>query len=262
MGGNWTLVCGTVLAAVGLFLSLPPRDAASRVIGGVLGAGALGIFASLAATRATGFSFEDPAHGFWSLAIVTLISSLATITSRNPVYCALWFGLSLLGTAGLFLWIGASFLAVATVVVYAGAILVTFLFVLMLASPEGNAAYDRLAWEPLLSATVGAVLVGILTTALMHLGQEHPELRTRDPRPVAGAGLLDRRATVEHPQAVAKLGTELFTNQLVAVQAAAGLLFVALVGAAAIVAHGRARDRVIAGALPVQNLPGPHPPIA
>ena len=55
--------------------------------------------------------------------------------------------MSLLGTAGLFLFQGAQFLGVATIVVYAGAILVTFLFVLMLAQPEGHAFYDRVSWE-------------------------------------------------------------------------------------------------------------------
>ena len=45
---------------------------------------------------------------------------------------------------------GADFLAVATLAVYAGAILVTFLFVLMLAQPEGDAPYDRVSWEALL----------------------------------------------------------------------------------------------------------------
>ncbi len=48
----------------------------------------------------------------------------------------------------LFLYDGAQFLGVATIVVYAGAILVTFLFVLMLAQPEGQAAYDRVSWAP------------------------------------------------------------------------------------------------------------------
>ena len=71
----------------------------------------------------------------------------AAVTFRNPVYCAIWFALSLLGTAGLFLFQGAQFLGVATVVVYAGAILVTFLFVLMLAQPAGSAFYDRLSWD-------------------------------------------------------------------------------------------------------------------
>ncbi len=53
---------------------------------------------------------------------------------------------SLLGTAGLFLFQGAQFLSIATVAVYAGAIVVTFLFVLMLAQPEGHAFYDRIGW--------------------------------------------------------------------------------------------------------------------
>ena len=62
------------------------------------------------------------------------MAAVATISFRNPVYCAIWFGMTLTGTAGLFLLAGAEFLAVATLVVYAGAILVTFLFVLMLAA--------------------------------------------------------------------------------------------------------------------------------
>ena len=71
------------------------------------------------------------------LAGVTVIAAAGAVTFRSPVYCAIWFALTLLGTAGLFLLQGAQFLGVATVVVYAGAILVTFLFVLMLAQPAG-----------------------------------------------------------------------------------------------------------------------------
>ena len=41
---------------------------------------------------------------------------------------------------------GAQFLGIATVAVYAGAIVVTFLFVLMLAQPGGHAMYDRISW--------------------------------------------------------------------------------------------------------------------
>ena len=78
---------------------------------------------------------------------MTIVAAVATVTFRNPVYCAIWFGMTLTGTAGLFLFAGAEFLAVATLVVYAGAILVTFLFVLMLAQPEGDASYDRRSWE-------------------------------------------------------------------------------------------------------------------
>src|SRR5690606_16847899 len=79
------------------------------------------------------------------------------------VYCAIWFALTLLGTAGLFFFQGAQFLGVATVVVYAGAILVTMLFVLMLCNPEGHSTYDRLSWEAGISALTGALMVGLLS---------------------------------------------------------------------------------------------------
>ena len=97
---------------------------------------------------------------------VTVISAVGAITFRNPVYCAIWFGLSLLGVAGLFFFAGAQFLAVATVVVYAGAILVTFLFVLMLAQPEGKASYDRVSWEASISAVAGMMIVGVLSISI------------------------------------------------------------------------------------------------
>ena len=103
---------------------------------------------------------------FLILAAVTVVSASAAVTFRNPVYCAIWFGQSLLGTAGLFLLAGAQFLAVATVVVYAGAILVTFLFVLMLAQPEGKAAYDRVSWEAPIAAAAGVVMVGVLSMTI------------------------------------------------------------------------------------------------
>ncbi len=83
---------------------------------------------------------------FWALAAVTLIAAAAAVVTHKPVYTALWFALSLLGTAGLLLFDGAQFLSISTVAVYAGAILVTFLFVIMLAQPEGHAPYDRITW--------------------------------------------------------------------------------------------------------------------
>src|SRR6185369_10879506 len=83
---------------------------------------------------------------FWLLALIAVAAAVAMITSRAPVYSAIWFAVSLLGVAGLLFQGGAQFLSVATVVVYAGAIVVTFLFVIMLAQPEGHSSYDRLSW--------------------------------------------------------------------------------------------------------------------
>ncbi len=151
-----------LLAAVSLWLMLPRGSARGRGIGMVLGAVALGLGAA-----------QLPLFGQWMadgvflvLAAVTVISAVGAITFRNPVYCAIWFGLSLLGVAGLFFFSGAQFLAVATVVVYAGAILVTFLFVLMLAQPEGKASYDRVSWEASIAAAMGMIFVGVLSISI------------------------------------------------------------------------------------------------
>jgi NADH-quinone oxidoreductase subunit J len=184
-----------------------------------------------------------PALGGWGadgvflvLAAVTVLSAIAAVTLRSPVYCAVWFGMTLLGTAGLMLYQGAQFLGVATIVVYAGAILVTFLFVLMLAQPQGQAYYDRLSWEALLSACVGAVLVGVMTMTVATSLEQSGALAAR------GAGAAELAAGVLNDQHVARLGAELFSTHLVAVEIAGTLLLVALVGAAVVLARRESRD--------------------
>ena len=185
---------------------------------------------------------------FYLLAGITVLGAIATVTFRNPVYSRIWFGLSLLGTAGLFLFQGAQFLGVATIVVYAGAILVTFLFVLMLAQPKGQAAYDRLSWGAGLSAVTGAVLVGVLTLAIVGVFQ-HP---TAD-SPGAGNRLARNTASRDSfAQHMAHFGAVLFGRYLVAIEVAGTLLLVALVGTVAIVERIRPRrvswERRTAGA--------------
>jgi NADH-quinone oxidoreductase subunit J len=166
---------------------------------------------------------------FWILSGVTVAAAACTVTFRSPVYCAVWFALTLVGTAGIFMLQGAQFLGVATIVVYAGAILVTFLFVLMLAQPQGDAYYDRVSWEAVLAAATGAVLVGILTMTVGKLSLD----RLADPAADALAG------GVLTPDHVARLGAELFGRHLIAVEVAGTLLLVALVGATAIVSAQR-----------------------
>lgn len=232
------LVAATLLAAIGLWLALPRGGARGQRLGVLLAAVGLGLFGS-----------QIPYLGSWGehglfliLGGVTVVSAAATVTVRSPVYSAIWFALSLLGTASLFLCQGAQFLGVATVVVYAGAILVTFLFVLMLANPTGQAYYDRLSWEAALSAGAGAVLVGILTVALA-------EGLPLD-RPTANAASdAARQSAVEDSAAqpggvladehMATLGGQLFGRHLIAVEVSGTLLLVALVGAVAIIGHSR-----------------------
>ena len=214
----------TLLGALGLWLMLPRGTHRGRYLGMILAVIALGAGAS-----------QLPYLGDWlanglfaTLAGVTILSAAATVTFRSPVYCAIWFGMTLVGVAGLFLTAGAGFLAMATLVVYAGAILVTFLFVLMLCQPEGHTSYDRRSWEALLSAATGSAMIGILSIAMVGVTKAGGvAARVAEPAPAA---------TTDQ---VARLGAELFTRHLVAVEAAGVLLFAALVGAAVITTQGR-----------------------
>jgi NADH-quinone oxidoreductase subunit J len=212
-------IAEVVFSAVGIWWLLPGRPKAQRAVGALVAAIGFGLFAS-----------QAPLVGDWlskgllgAIGIVTVVAGVATISCRSPVYCAIWFGMTLVGTAGLFLLAGAEFLAVATIVVYAGAILVTFLFVLMLSQPEGHTTYDRRSWEAPISALIGAVLLFILTSTI-----------------AASVKDVGHGQQVAEGYNVSRLGAELFTRYLLAVEAAGVLLFAALVGAAVIVAQGRA----------------------
>lgn len=225
-----TIVPAVVLGALGMWLLLPRPSVRGRLIGAVLAAAALGLVTSRLPALGT-----MTAQGlFYVIAGVTVVSAVATVSLRNPLYCAVWFAMTLLGTAGLFLLQGAQFLAVATVVVYAGAILVTVLFVLMLAEPSGRAAYDRLSWEGLLSAVGGVVLIGILTTvigSIMAKEASSPLSMIASEADLAEGVLRD-----DHVMA---LGREMFGPHWIAVQVGGVLLLAALIGAAAIVAGGK-----------------------
>src|SRR5262245_25993448 len=86
----WALLVG----AIGLWLALPQRIRFGKIIGGVLGIIALGLFAS---DWPRLVSWTDQTV-FWLLAGITILAAVATISAQSPVYSAIWFALSLLGT--------------------------------------------------------------------------------------------------------------------------------------------------------------------
>ena len=224
-GLNARLLIATLLAGFGLWMMLPGGTQRRKFFGGFLAL--LGAATLLSVLPVIGMQVE--AIIFWMLAGVTVCSAAATVTSRSPVYCAIWFALMLLGTGGLFMINGAQFLGVATVAVYAGAIVVTFLFVLMLAQPEGHSFYDRISWgkvPSLAGCLAGAGLAAILVGAVAKTPLDQLATVTSETR------------SVLNEQHVANLGGRLFTTHLIPVQIAATLLMAALVGAVAMAAHG------------------------
>ncbi len=240
---SWLYAGATVLGAVGMWLLLPRPGERMRWVGAAMSVVSLGLI--LSQVSALGDMLSQSM--FIVIGSTTVISAAAAVTFRNPVYCAIWFAMMLLGTAGLFMIQGSHFLSVATIVVYAGAILVTLLFVLMLANPRGNAPYDRVSWEGPLSATAGIVLVGMLTMTLggvlksKSFAADMPseliaaqEAQADDQADAAGPVNI---LTQDHS---ASLGARMFSAHLVSIEVAGVLLLAALVGAVAIIAHSRA----------------------
>jgi NADH:ubiquinone oxidoreductase subunit 6 (subunit J) len=97
---------------------------------------------------------------FFAFSGIAIVSGCLLITQRNPVRAALSFALVVLSTCGLFLLLAAPFLMAATIIVYTGAIVVTFLFVIMLAQQEGPSDADHRSREPEFSCITGFVLLG------------------------------------------------------------------------------------------------------
>ena len=242
-------------AAASLWLLLPRGESGVRErmaarFGTLLGVVSLALF--VATGHRLGGLGEEAV--FLVVSLVAVISGVATIVTRSPVYSAIWFALALAGVAGVLLVLGAQFLGVATIVVYAGAILVMFLFVLMLAQPSGMASYDRVSNEPLLSAVAGAILLGLLTLFIGRLSAGPADCCAVPSKAaaLAAAGANTAAAVAPEPPAtldplaadhVARLGGELFGRHLLAVEAAGVLLLVALIGSIAIVSRTPPEER-------------------
>jgi NADH:ubiquinone oxidoreductase subunit 6 (subunit J) len=103
---------------------------------------------------------------FYAFSAIALVSGTLLITVQNPARAALSFTLVVLSTCGLFLLLAAPFLMAATIIIYAGAIVVTFLFVIMLAQQEGPSDADSRSREPLFAAVTGFVLLGAILFVL------------------------------------------------------------------------------------------------
>lgn len=166
-----------VLGAAALYLALRPGQRGLRVAGGLLG---LGVFAwmLLAAPKllaimggvpALAESTDRPEFFFVVFSLIAVASAVRMITHDVPVYSALYFVLVVLSSAALFLLLQAEFLAFALIIVYAGAILITYMFVIMLAQQapnpsqtEAEAEYDVNPREPGMACAVGFIMLAVL----------------------------------------------------------------------------------------------------
>ena len=256
-------IVGLVLWAIGILWLMPGKKASKprpHMIGVLIVAVGIVTFC-LSCGKAQSELADDVM--FWVFAIGALLSGVLMITARNPVYAALWFALATLSTCGLFLLQHAPFLAAATIIVYAGAVIVTFLFVIMLAQQSGAAGYDQRSSQSLLATISAFVLLGAISLTLQSESEKIEIVRSvvvaasdssgessatsdsasltlsRPAKPPVIVPVLPgnimSKADAKHPVGNLKgLGKSLFGDYLFAVELAGTLLLVASIGAIAI----------------------------
>jgi NADH-quinone oxidoreductase subunit J len=160
---NWATIVPLLLAFVGVYFLLPRWRRPHPVLGGAL-AGIAIVLGGLWWIRPEAVLIENAL--FYAFSAFAILGTLMMISQTNPVHSALSFALVVLSTCGLFLILAAPFLMAATIVVYAGAIVVTFLFVIMLAQQEGLSNADHRSREPFFASLAGFVLLGTLIVVI------------------------------------------------------------------------------------------------
>ena len=69
---------------------------------------------------------------FYVFGFILIFAATMVVTSRNPVYSALFLVLAFFTSAAIWLLLEAEFLALTLILVYVGAVMVLFLFVIMM----------------------------------------------------------------------------------------------------------------------------------
>lgn len=96
---------------------------------------------------------------FLFLAVVSVLSALMVIITKNPVYSVLYLIVTFFSIAAHFFLLNAQFLAVVHIIVYAGAIMVLFLYIIMMMNLNKETDEKR--------KNIHAALIGIASGILL-----------------------------------------------------------------------------------------------
>ena len=174
---------------------------------------------------------------FFIGAVVVLGGALGVIITPNTTRAALCLVATLFGIAVLFVAQEAHFLAAVQVIVYAGAIVVLFLFVMMLLGVDND---EDITVEPLRGQRPAAIIGGLLLFGMLLVAM------------LAGGSSLtgvhgDLLFEESFNTNITMLGRSLFTDYIVAFEATALLLTIAVVGAVVLVRRAAGSDDAIGG---------------
>jgi NADH-quinone oxidoreductase subunit J len=154
------------------------------------------------------------AYLFLFLAVVSVLSALMVIITKNPVYSVLYLIVTFFSIAGHYFLLKAEFLGVVHIIVYAGAIMVLFLYIVMMMNLNKEADERR---KNIHAALIG-IAAGVLLLSLVYAvkgaeAQMLPALQSAD------VGSIE------------KLGEVLFKGYMLPFEVASVLFLSAMVGA-------------------------------
>lgn len=265
---DYALYIASAIGAITLFMMAPRRGYNPLRLGGLLGAMALGGLWLALASRLPDLGPDKAPMGYYYIfSAIAIAAAARVITHKRPVYCALWFVMVILAAAGLLLLLDAAFVAFALIIIYAGAILVTYVFVIMLATHVRRVVtddaddYDRVAREPLAATVIAFLLLAVLLSVAFQPMQPNPAAVGETDQALLTQQLTQRpadrlaqRLAAQQPDAAADLGQarvenvervgmDLFRGHPLGLELAGVILLMSLVGAVVL-----ARQRIVSHA--------------
>ncbi len=149
---------------------------------------------------------------FYGFALLTIVSAVGVVFSRNIVYAAFSLLFTFFGVAALYVLLSADFIAITQILLYVGGILVLIVFGIMLTTRAYKVEMKRgiLSIVPavVVAGVIAGTLIGVLTTTKWPSTNLSPYEDTARP-----------------------IGALLMTNYVLPFELASILLLVALIGA-------------------------------
>ncbi len=213
--------------AVAVYFRMPRGKDSKLAAGAIFGIAALVGFFALLHTRIA--APVDSRWYFYLFSAIAIAAAARVVTHPRPIWSALYFILVVIAVAALLVLVGAEFVAIALVIVYAGAILVTYLFVIMLAQQSGSPMYDRRAREPFAAVVAGFLITGVIAGKIA----ESPPVALPLIELTSVAVGVETTSAGESDNTLA-IGNLVMVRYVVALEIAGVLLLVAMIGAIAL----------------------------
>lgn len=159
--------------------------------------------------------------------ILSILSALMVVCTKNIVHCALWMIVSCVALAAMFLLLHLQFLAVLQIIVYAGAIMMFILYAIMMLNLRFSSG-PYLLWN---MKTFGIILLVVFMGGLLGMAELLPSSS-----PLSGPFTVQ---AMEEFGEVGILATRIFSDYIIAFELVSVLLTAGVVGALALAKKDR-----------------------